>query len=240
MPLRYISNPFAQAMTDDVRFHKSIDGAILDTYLAAGWYRGGCLIFTTHSLEPFHDGQHFRVFWLRYLVPAVKLGKKCQRILTLNKQFVTSYRQFSHSPQLDELHRAYRDSIGFEAANSLQDLLKDHEHQVYNTYVAEVHHEGKLIAAGIFDVGGKAIAGIVNVIHPDYKKYSLGKYLMLLKYQYCAQHGIPLYYPGYFAPGYPVFDYKLFLDKDATEVLLPELNRWVPYRTFCNLTGLAE
>ncbi|MEJ7659632.1 MAG: hypothetical protein WKG07_08390 [Hymenobacter sp.] len=43
----------------------------------------------------------------------------------------------------------------------------------------EVRAEGHLIAAGIFDQGTRSLAGIVNFYDPDYRKYSLGKYLML-------------------------------------------------------------
>ena len=90
-----------------------------------------------------------------------------------------------------------------------------------------------LIAAGILDRGRRAIAGIINFYDPAYKKYGLGKYLVLLKYFYCVQQNIPWYYPGYYSPTYPKFDYKLFLDKNATEVFRREQQDWLPYTEFC-------
>jgi arginine-tRNA-protein transferase len=85
---------------------------------------------------------------------------------------------------------------------------------------------GKLIGVGVFDVGKNSIAGIKNYFHPDYKKYSLGKLLVLLKAEFCLQNSIKWYYPGYIVPGYAKFDYKLFLNKDQTEIYSIENDAW--------------
>ena len=42
------------------------------------------------------------------------------------------------------------------------------------------------------------------------------------------------YYPGYIVQGLPKFDYKLFLDKSATEVFLPAEGSWIGYPEFIN------
>jgi len=55
---------------------------------------------------------------------------------------------------------------------------------------------------------------------------------MLIKYKFCRQTGIKWYYPGYFAPGYGKFDYKLTMDPNATEVFAPEKKDWIPYTEF--------
>ena len=86
-----------------------------------------------------------------------------------------------------------------------------------------------LIAFGCFDKGEKSIAGILNAYHPNYKKYSLGKYLILLKLKYCIQNKITYYYTGYIGIGLNYFDYKGFPDENAIQVLLHEPPTWVPY-----------
>ena len=69
----------------------------------------------------------------------------------------------------------------------------------------------------------------MNFYHPDYKKFSLGKYLMLIKIQYALQAEKKLYYPGYIVHNYPRFDYKLFVDSNAAEIYIPERQGWFPY-----------
>ena len=58
------------------------------------------------------------------------------------------------------------------------------------------------------------------------------EYLMLLKVQYCRDHQLGWYYPGYFGPDLPKFSYKLFVDKDATEVFISESKQWLLYNDF--------
>jgi leucyl-tRNA---protein transferase len=218
-------------MLEEARLLHSVKGLMLDRYLAAGWYRGGNCVFTTHFV-PFADGPIHRVFWLRYLVNKVTLNAKNTKLLHQNSIFETRILKFALTDELAALHQRYVASVGFRTAPTLPDLLVDVDNQIFSSKLVEVRHDGRLVAAGVLDTGWDSAAGIVNIYEPDYKKYSLGRYIMLLKHQYCLAKKIPYYYPGYFSPTYPQFDYKLFLDKAATEVLLPELNDWIPYATF--------
>lgn len=221
-------------MANDILLLKHVKGKILDKYLSKGWYRSGRYVFTTHIVAPSQE-EIYPVFWLRYLVGEVKVSAKCRKILELNSHFKVTIRPFTLTEELKQLHRAYIDSITFTTAATLEDLLMDIPATRFETYVIEIHDNGLLIAAGIFDKGTHSIAGIINFYRPEYKKFSPGKYIMLLKYLYCLNNNIPLYYPGYYSTGLPVFDYKLFLDKNATEVYLPAKNRWIPYFEFVKI-----
>ena len=55
--------------------------------------------------------------------------------------------------------------------------------------MVQVRDGDKLIAVGYFDKGKTAIAGILNMYHPDYKQYSPGKFLMLKKLEYALSQG---------------------------------------------------
>src|SRR5204863_6789315 len=113
--------------------------------------------------------------------------------------------------ELEELYTLYRTSADFDPPQSEEEyLFLAIDHNIYDSYLVEIRDNGKLIAAGIFDNGEKTIAGIMNFFHPAYKKYSLGKYLMLLKIDHAIEMGKLWYYPGYIARGYLKFDYKLF------------------------------
>jgi arginyl-tRNA--protein-N-Asp/Glu arginylyltransferase len=214
-----------------MQFVIPVKGPLLDEYLARGWYRMGAYIFTTHTLRP-DDGNAYPVYWLRYSVPHVQLGKKSTDIIKGCAGFSVRFRPFSLSGELEELYARYHASINFNASETLEGVLFDVSRVVYDSYLIEVRDNGRLVAAGVFDRGKDAIAGIVNFYDPEYKKYSLGKLLVLLKYQYCLHSRIPWYYPGYFSPTYAKFNYKLFLDKRATEVYLPVVNEWIQYHNF--------
>lgn len=105
----------------------------------------------------------------------------------------------------------------------------EREEDLFPSKIVEVRHNQKLIAAGIIDMGEKSSAGIVNFYDPEYKKYSLGKSLMIAKIFISGRNGMDYYYPGYIAYNYPKFDYKLFLGKDRAELFDPEKQVWVPY-----------
>jgi arginine-tRNA-protein transferase len=207
----------------------TIKSEALDRFLAAGWYRMHHTMFTTNFIN--QDDPATRVFWLRYHVGNIRLAKHKQ-LLRRNAEFSATYRGLVMTDELNELYSAYHNNVDHECSDNLQGVLGVMEKPSFDSYLIEVRHKHKLIAAGIFDKGKESIAGIVNFYHPDYKKYSLGKYLMLLKVQYCRDHQLEWYYPGYFGANLPKFAYKLFVDKNATEVFIPEIKQWISYADF--------
>jgi hypothetical protein len=54
---------------------------------------------------------------------------------------------------------------------------------------------------------------------------------MLLKMEYGMERKMTYYYPGYIALKTTVFDYKIFPNSDAMEVLLTD-EKWYPYSKF--------
>ena len=218
----------------DVELLDSVKGEILDYYLAKGWYRMGMYVFTTAIVQT--EEATFPVYWLRYSTPQIRLNKSNLALLKKNKHFTVSYQPLILTKELEDLHTAYYHSINFETSPNLQEFIFEPGREIFDTHVIEIREAGKLIAAGIFDKGKDSIAGIRIFFHPDYKKYSPGKYLILLKCNFCRLHRINWYYPGYFSPNYPKFDYKLFVDKNSTEVFIPVENTWIAYKDFLKRT----
>lgn len=219
----------------DVELLDSVKGEILDYYLAKGWYRMGMYVFTTAIVQT--EEATFPVYWLRYSTPQIRFNKSNLALLKKNKHFTVSYQPLILTKELEDLHTAYYHSINFETSPNLQEFIFEPGREIFDTHVIEIREAGKLIAAGIFDKGKDSIAGIRIFFHPDYKKYSPGKYLILLKCNFCRLHRINWYYPGYFSPNYPKFDYKLFVDKNSTEVFIPVENTWIAYKDFLKRTG---
>ena len=224
-------------MFDDIHILPAIKGRILDYYLAFGWYRWGRYIFTVHTLAPHGPDKVYPVFWLRYQVGNVRLSSSARKIIAACSRFSVEVKPFRMTDELTDLHSRYVGSLKFETHTELRALLNDTTNEVYDTFMIEVRDGGRLIGAGIFDLGYEAIAGIINIYDPELKQYSLGKFLILQKYLFCLNNGLPCYYPGYFSTEYPVFDYKLFLDKAATEVYVPATHNWISFHQFMQERG---
>jgi arginine-tRNA-protein transferase len=205
----------------------AVKGAMLDRILEKGWYRYGSSIFTTNFLE--HNEVRYGVHWIRYNVNASAFSKKQHALIRRNQKFDVQIDPFEYSEQLEQLHDLYVDHIDFVTGPSLESIMEEVDAQVFESYMIRIYDQNKLIAVGIFDLGFNSIAGIKNYFHPDYKKYSLGKYLVLLKKQFCEEKKIAWYYPGYIVPGYPKFDYKIMFDKSTTEIYEPQTDSWTPF-----------
>lgn len=188
----------------------------LDDYLAHGWFRMQQSIFTTHQI--IFEEVLYPAIWLRVNLPAFKADKKYRSLNKINSKFKFEIKKAFITQQHEALFQSYRASIPFKTAHSLHWLLLgDKSSNVYNTYMINVYDEAKLISTGFFDLGNNSAAGICSVYHPDYKKYSLGKYIIYVKMLACKEAGFHYFYPGYFVPGYRRFDYKLETGKPAIE-----------------------
>ena len=211
--------------------HIKFDGKVLDSFLAQGCYRMRQDIFTTNFL--WNDGDLYKVFWLRYSLQHFHFGKKPQKLFATNKHFEITIKPFEINKETEALYKMYLDKINFDAPPTINDFLfaevLEAHHVHFDSEVIELRDNGKLIAVGIFDNGHKSIAGIMNFYDPAYKKYSLGKYLMLLKMQHAIATKKKFYYPGYIAYGYEKFDYKLFPNPNLAEIYDSNKRIWLPY-----------
>ncbi len=212
----------------DIHYPEQLAGKKLDDYLANGWYRMQQMIFTTDVI--LKDNRLLPVFWLRLALSKYKATKKQQQLLTANKKYTVDFVEGNITEELEELYQLYKVAMDFELSETLQDsLLGETTNSIYDTHCITIREEGKLIAAGFFDLGEKTMAGILNYYHPDYAKQQLGKYLVLLKIGYALQQQLDYYYTGYLSTADAKFDYKLFAGKDATEVYYRNQQQWIPW-----------
>lgn len=220
-------------MLKGIHFHKKVTGKELDDYLARGWYRIGQFIFTTDYV-PLTENV-FRVFWLRFKLDKFSFGKKQQKLLQYNHRFSVDIKPFQISKETEMLYQTYLTEVDFQISPNLYSNLfefspiEDPDHNVFDSEIIELRENGTLIAAGIFDKGTSSIAGILNFYNPAYKKFSPGKYLMLLKIQYAIANNMEYYYPGYIAIDNTKFDYKLFPGEYAAEIYDPVSGNWLNY-----------
>ncbi len=182
--------------------------AELDHYLDRAWYRMGQSIFTCHFLC--FGEQIFSTIWLRLNLEGYTFRKSLRRVWKRNKDFRVVIRPIHLDEEKEVLYQKYRwFCFRGNISTSLQESLLDGEDvNVFHTLEACVYDEEQLIAVSFFDVGENSIASILGMYDPDYDKYSLGFYTMLLEIQYGLDKGYDYYYPGYVVPGYNRFDYK--------------------------------
>ncbi|MCK8493629.1 arginine-tRNA-protein transferase [Spirosoma sp. RP8] len=203
-------------------------GSKLDFCLSKGYFRMQQDLFTCRYV--FFDDTFYSVHWLRLVLPNVQFGTKQRRLLRINESYSVSVKPFSLTQELEGLYSLYRQSIDFDAPESVEScLLAGATYNLFDTNVVEVRDKGMLIAAGIFDAGLESIAGIMNFYHPAYRKQSLGKFLMLQKINHARLNHKIYYYPGYLVNNYPKFDYKLFACESATEVFDDGSGQWLPF-----------
>jgi arginyl-tRNA--protein-N-Asp/Glu arginylyltransferase len=201
----------------------------LDTYLANGWFRMAQTIFTTQFLC-FKD-QLYNAVWLRIDLQKWKHDSLQQKLVKRNQHFRTEITKATYSDAHHQLFQTYKEGVAFEGSASLHQLLfAQSTHNIYNTFEVNVYDKERLIACGIFDLGKESAQGITCFYNHDYKKYSLGKFLIYLKIMHCQEHGMRYFYPGYFVPGYKPFDYKLNIGKGAQEYWHFTNQTWEPLK----------
>ena len=218
-------------MFSHVHFPQKLAPEDLDVYLAAGWFRMAQSIFTTNFLN--FKGQFYSAIWLRVALEKFTADKNQQKLIKRNSAFRTEIQPAKVTLAQEALFATYRASVSFEAATSLNSLLYGKVfYAIYDTYEVNIYDGDRLIASGFFDLGRNGAAGITSFYDPEYRKYSLGRYLIYLKMAYCRQHGFEYFYPGYFVPGYALFDYKLDMNRDLLQFLPVSTGQWAPIELF--------
>jgi arginyl-tRNA--protein-N-Asp/Glu arginylyltransferase len=217
---------FAQVHNPEI-----LTGEELDTYLSDGWFRNGQRIFTTNFLR--FNNIFYSAIWLRIQLDQFDKNDSFKKLSKLNKNFKITNQEASITHEKESLYQSYKQGVLFSTSQSLQALLfGESNRRIFNTYEILIHDADVLIAVGYFDMGNRAAAGIVSFYNQTYKRNSLGKYLILLKVNYCKQMQLDFFYPGYFAPNYPAFDYKLTIGKEALQYLQLSSLKWLPINQY--------
>ncbi|NNV55254.1 GNAT family N-acetyltransferase [Limnovirga soli] len=215
-------------MFAQIIYPATITPAALDTLLEKGWFRMRQTVFTTHFLC--FQNRFYDAIWLRVVLANIGLPKEQKK---LKNRFRVVVAPTVITPELETLYSLYLEQISFELSETLEKHLQGTEtHNRFNTHTVHIYDGDLLIAAGFFDIGQHSAEGITNIYHPDYKKYSPGKLLIHLKMDYCKGLGLHYFYPGYFAPGYGVFDYKLTIGTAGMQYLHITKQAWLPIANF--------
>lgn len=203
----------------------NLNPAQLDMALAAGWYRIQQTLFTTDILK--FGETLYKAIWLRVRLADFETDKTYQILNKKTSHFRKEISSLTLTAEHEALFLKYKSHITFESSSSLHALIfGDEKQNVFNTQLVNLYDGDRLIATGAFDLGVKSAEGIFSIYDPSYKKLSLGKYLIYEKMHFCKKEGFTWFYPGYYVPGYPRFDYKKEIGKGAIEYFDREQGRW--------------
>lgn len=188
-------------------------------------------IFTTTHL--FSGDEVYRVHWLRFPIASIREKASHRRLRRKNAGFRVSVEDFAGIPTAhEELYSVYRASIDFDGADSVHHALfgdAEGSTNLFHTKSISVYLGDRLIAAGYLDVGHRSGASILHFYDPEFRRYSLGKYLILLSLDLLRDQGKEFYYPGYIVAGREKMNYKLFLGKEIASYFDVSRRTWLPF-----------
>lgn len=220
-------------MFENCHYPESLQPDQLDLYLSKGWFRMGQSIFTTSFV--LFDEKVYPTVWLRHTLNSYSESKTIKNLKKRNKQFDVECKRACITPEHESLFQLYRQSMQFDTAPSLDQLLNGYVFipcSIYNTYEINIYDGDELIACSYFDVGDKAAEGISAFYNPKYRNHSLGRYMIYLQIELCKFSEFEYYYPGYFVPGFSHLDYKLGIGTEHLEFLNQEDMLWYPIQEF--------
>lgn len=212
---------------------KTLSGEELDVYLEQGWYRMGQSVFTCHFL--FFDDSLFSPIWLRLPLQGYRFRKSLRKIKKkVEERFEVEVRPAVVDEEKEMLFQQYKKHFKGKPFGSVNEaLFEGSKRNIFNTWEVAVYDEGRLIAFSLFDLGHLALASIKAVYAYEYRNFSLGIYTMIREIQHGCDNGFDYYYPGYFVPDYPRFDYKLRMGKpEEVQYFDLKTSTWLPYSSF--------
>jgi len=182
---------------------------LMDKLLNLGYFRSGKSMF--HSPVTFIDGVANSTIRTRLTLENHQLGKSSRKLLAKNnRKFRHELVDLDLDEEILDLYDIYkRDCFKGNLNGMLSEWLEGSlEKEIFNTKIVKFYDGDKLIAASFIDLGLTSMASIMGIYHPEYSKYSMGIYSMLVEVDYAKAKGLTYYYPGYILSASSRFEYK--------------------------------
>ena len=201
----------------------------LDAYLSTGWRPAGQGIYTAEFLRTDNE-QIYGCIQLRLPLAGFTFKKRHRKLLRRNAQRFRFTLEPAEAPdlELEELNQRYLAIHPEKTRDSLDHhVIGEHQIKALDTQVIRVYEGDKLVAFSYFDLGRQTAYTKAGIYDPEYAAHSLGIYTMLLEIEWLRDQGVRYYHPGYVAPRFPAFDYKMqFGDMEYFQL---STGQWLPY-----------
>lgn len=159
------------------------------------------------------------------------VAKSLQKMYRRNTQkFRCEINEVRIDSTKEEFYERHKTRFQGAIMPTLENTLFGFEGRMYcpfHTHELCVYDGEKLVAVSYFDIGNQSVASILGLFSPDYNKYSLGMFTMLLEIDLALRLGKKFYYPGHILHGNTSFDYKLRLGNIQYH---DGRNYWKPYQ----------
>lgn len=190
-----------------------IEPDALDSFLEQGWRPTGQSIYTSDYLRTDDDELH-GCLQIRLPLEGFTFKKRHRKLLRRNRRRFRVAWEHAGLPDR-ELLRVNRRYMKLHAHKSREDLeynvINELGRKILDTRLCRIYDGERLAAFSYFDVGHRVMYTKAGIYDPDYAGDSLGLFTMLLEVERAVGMGFTHYYPGYYSPSYPAFDYKLQL-----------------------------
>jgi len=204
--------------------------AELDDYLARGWYRVGHGLITTHLLL---WGEELRsTLWTRLDVRGHRFKASIRKLMARNgRRFEVRVGTMVIDDRREQLYARYLEKVRGERVECLADVVGGERGQaLFDTREVSVWSEDRLVAFSWYDLGEVSVQSLIGVYDPEFSKYSLGLYTMLLEIVQTAELGKQFHYSGYVLAEPSSMDYKL--DVGGLQFFDPATSSWLPAPPF--------
>ena len=205
-------------------------GELLDAVLERGYHRSQHRMYATNLTAYLKEGivpvvSH--VFKIRFELERYRDSGSARPILNRCAGFETEFLPGVVNGEVEELYARYLQSIDFETAPTCHDYLHEDEWpDPFDTMMVQVRDGGRLIATGYCDRGSASVMGDLSFYDPDYRSYSLGKYLYLRMIHHAIDRGMKYFHPGSILVDDDKMDYKTFTGRESIATYLPLEEEW--------------
>ena len=191
------------------RYMRHADKTLVSELIRRGWRRFGCYFF--HPICAGCNGCKS----LRIDAENFSLTKSQRRIMKKNRDTLIYIRKPSMTQEHLDLYNRYHK---FKSETSDWKYTPVNPQLYYENFVDGAHNFGKEIlyfiddkpvGVDLIDITDDGISSIYFYYDPDYAKYSLGIYSLLMQIQFARQMGLKWIYLGYWVDGCRSFAYKM-------------------------------
>ena len=218
-------------------FPDKLTPARYDSFLASGWFRGSVMLYKMDVLCIEKD--LFSVVNIRLNLRDYSMKKSLSKLFRRNlTRFRVEINPARVNRDREVLYQMQKPKFRGFIHHSLHDYLHaGFFRTVFDTWEVSVYDGERLIAMSYFDKGLKSIASLLGLQDPEYAKYSLGIFTMLIEIEYARSQEMKWYYPGYVLDKESSFNYKLRLGDFE---FYNQNKRWVSFEKFSPETFLSN
>lgn len=213
--LHYSGYHFIRSTLPTLILHpdKPLQPEELDQFLASGYRPSGQSIYTSDYLRTEEEDGVYGCIQLRLPLKSFRFKKRHRRLLSKNANYFRAEIAPASLPDeaMYEVNRRYMVEHPEKSRADVEfHLVSEHTgERVLNTHCLKVFLKDRLVAFSFFDVGRHTVYTKAGIYDPAFSHFSLGTYTLLLELQWAFAQQYDYYHPGYYAPEYPVFNYKL-------------------------------